>query len=396
MADQKPIEKSYQAGGSGDEGTATFTIRTMKKDIERLRSGLPLHETAVAAPVSAHTDAARKLAGDIAAHSPTERPPMEVATPLPTPERRAQTMEQAPVFRPSGTSRPQSYSVPVTPLGAPGGTTSLGASNARPIETTAKQARPATPQEPRGGTIEIESAAEGTGTGVAFFARLFPTRKRLIITAILTLILLIAGAYVLFAKFGRPLPGTLYVMNLIPGQTKPPDTGTSPTPTAAPSPQATQSTSPTPAPTIEVTPTPLAQPKSLPFSRIARITLPANATAVTLLERLTNFSHVSLEEGDFANMMVVRDGNGGVPIGGKEFFSLIGSKTPEGLFDQLSEEITLYVYAPRDAKDPGAAQQETHFAVLIPVTGSLEALRDALRTWEATMGGDLAPFALDR
>lgn len=241
--------------------------------------------------------------------------------------------------------------------------------------------------------MEIETRIEGAGKGIARFHRLFPTRRRLIIAAAIVCIALIAGAYALFAKFGRPLPGTRYFLpTASPSVT--PQVSFSPTPAPSPSAKPTPPPSATPTPA----PTPALQAKHLPFSRLARPKLPENATSVTLLEALAKSSRINQQAGDFANIMLLNGATESL-LTTREFFTLFGIRTPDGFFDVVSEEAILFFYAPRDTGTFGtvaSASQPSHFGLLVGLNDSPENTRNLMRTWEATMGGDLAPLAIDR
>ncbi|MDO8558347.1 MAG: hypothetical protein Q7S09_04145 [bacterium] len=384
MADKQHIEKSYTEEG---RDTGSFFVRTMKKDIERLRQGLPIHENTVTGKVlpPQRYDTPQKLATTVQAHSPVEQPPKESATTIPGVEAARPQINPAPQEEVRAASRqiPPISQRPF-PLQAPPW-------QERPIETIQPQARPAQPQVPRTGKMEIEKT-QAIEPALTLFQRIFPTRKRLAVVLCVTLALLTLGIYALFAYFGKPLPGTRFVFS-----------DPTPTPfsvkTPSPSPTTpevvitpTSISTPTPSPS----PGPLARTPHLPISRLALVDLPESATKLDLAEQLTGFANISQNPGDFTQV-IVRHESTETPFGASELFQFFGISAPEGFFGELSQDITLFFYAPRETGTLSIGHSApAHFGILIPVRGSVNIFEEKLKTWEATLGGDIAPFAFGR
>ncbi len=394
MPNQQRVEKSYKEEGAETEA---FFLRTMKKDIERLRQGLPIREgvETSGASVPQKHDASQKLAAVPQAHSSTEQPPKEAAMTLPRIEARAPTLAAPPyrketqfMPRPGENGTPTGATGPVIPQ--------LPPLRERPIETLRAQARPAQPQMPRTGKIEVEKA-QALGPALTVFERFFPTRKRLIAALGIFLVIVVVGAYAAFAYFGKPLPGTRFVFTSASPSQIPSQTPSLPPAVSKVSESPVPTPTPTVQPTIEPSPSkgPIARTAHLPISRLALVDLPQNATKIDFIERLTDFANASQSPGDFTQV-IARHASTQTPLGASEFFSFLGIAAPDGFFSELEQDITLFFYAPRDAKTAAGQQAPAHFGILIPVKGSAEILKEKLGLWEATLGGDISPLAFGR
>lgn len=356
-----------------EESDERLRIRTMKKDLERLRQGLSLEDTvlrseSVATPTAGPS---RRIAPEVKSHAPEELPPPELARGRP----------QAAEIRPE--------TAPIRPPRAAVSMTAVAPPEFRPIETMAATARPEVPQTPRAGRIEIGEASPEpktqaeTKTEAAFsrLTRLLSSGKRLAAALLGLAVLLAGGGYWLMARFGKPLPGTTFIFP-------------SYTPLLSVSPATTQVSLPP-----IVSPTPSSGPARsayLPVTRLALISLTPEATRAELLRRLGHLASIEDAPGDFKQVVVEREGSGAA-LTAREFFSLLGILPPQGVIENVSPNLTLFFYTHRDVTPGGEAQQGgTRFGILAPLTGDKAKLKEALAAWEATLGGDFAIFAFER
>jgi hypothetical protein len=402
MAD---IQKTPQENNDGD---VVFTVRTMKKDLELIRRGLPLRETLLkSSPAFAPKEAPRKLANPLQVHLSDEKPPKESAVPLHGADASAKPAAPQPLQaplppkkEPAYVSKTPGYTIPSTFPKASITTDQLPRKEVRPIETEIRPRAPIAPASttvtPHGGRIVAES---DIGTGfrfIAFFQKMFPTRSRLIIAALIVIAVAGTCTYALFAYYGKPLPGSKYVAGLLGSKTPVPSIF-SPSPTENPptpsplEPSVTPETSSNPIPSVLPNRT-----AYLPISRLGRIILPSNATKVWLFDKLSGFATINQLPGDFTQA-IVRKNSSDSPLETTEFFSFLGISPPNDLLSGLSGDLTIFFYSPKNSgssSDNKTAAADIGF--LIPLKGSVQDVTNALKKWEATLGGDFAPLALSR
>ena len=403
MAANEKIEKSYaNLGKQGD----LFTVRTMKGDVERLRQGLPLIETPYAGQTPPQFTPSRRLASDISEHNPSELPPQEVRQAPSVSTRATQPSADMPLAA-DAVQRPTMPTYAAEPYA--GGTT-LPVRDQKPIEALQPKAQPSLPAQPRGGIIETAKSVEepigdrsASEKFVTVLRRIFPSQKRIMLGMSAGLCVLVLGAYAIFAAFGKPLPGWRFVF--ADPQTSPQATATempiiSPLQSAEPSVSTTSA--PTPSPSAMPLITPALTPKAtfLPMRRIGIVEFVKDSTQLDAIEKLINIAFIAGQmPGDFTQLMV-RHKENSADFTLAEFSDLLDISIPDDVLAELASVPTIFFYAPRDAKtgpgENGGILAPAHIGLLVAVSGSVEKAHEALRRWEATLGGDIVPLALGR
>jgi hypothetical protein len=423
--DQQPNTNQLNPNtGQDNAPIEVFSVRTMQKDIERIRQGLEVQSEVMNIQASQDKDAARKFASPASVHVDNELPPKEASTPLPAVGQRATLSAQAMPARDSSlatsvnktlavpvfSAKPLSGGTAIQPKPIPAaseqpkpipqftrtnvpvreGTPGMNMPRAnQPIETLKAQARPTISTVPKGGKVVVENSFDNKG--LSLFARLFPTRKKLIFTALIGIVLLSALTYILFAYFGKPLPGTEYIWNANRTAISPIAGNATATPNPTPA-----STTPEPSVSSQLTATSAnASAPLLPVSRMGIATLKSDSTKVTLLGKLSGYSVISQNPGEFTRIIAQREG--GETLSTKEFFTFLGINASEELINELSSDMVIFLYGPKDLpQNASSKDKNAQLGLIMAIKGSVESVRTTMKKWESTLAGDFAPLSLDR